>query len=87
MLIRIERSQSSLVERSAGPVSKQPRRPSLARSLWGGLRNLALRRPLLAVFQVNLRCNSSCGYCSLPLNVGRYEMSREEIREVFAKLY
>jgi MoaA/NifB/PqqE/SkfB family radical SAM enzyme len=51
------------------------------------LRNLALRRPLLAVFQVNLRCNSSCGYCNLPLNVGRYEMSRNEIREVFANLY
>ncbi len=87
MLIQIERLQSSTVERDAGPVSEQPRRPSFARSLWGGLRNLALRRPLLAVFQVNLRCNSSCGYCNLPLNVGRYEMSREEIREVFAKLY
>ena len=87
MLIQIERSQSSLVEQGTGSVSEQSRRPSLARSLWGGLRNLALRRPLLAVFQVNLRCNSSCGYCSLPLNVGRYEMSREEIREVFAKLY
>lgn len=87
MLIQIERSQSSTVARGGGPVSEQPRRPSFARSLWGGLRNLALRRPLLAVFQVNLRCNSSCGYCNLPLNVGRYEMSREEIRKVFAKLY
>ncbi|MBK8276733.1 MAG: radical SAM protein [Nitrospira sp.] len=87
MLIQIERSQSSTVARGGGPVSEQPRRPSFARSLWGGLRNLALRRPLLAVFQVNLRCNSSCGYCNLPLNVGCYEMSREEIREVFAKLY
>lgn len=41
----------------------------------------------MAVFQVNLRCNSSCGYCNLPLNVGRYEMSRQEIRNVFADLY
>lgn len=87
MLIQIERSQPSAVARGEGRVSEQPRRPSLARSLWGGLRNLALRRPLLAVFQVNLRCNSSCGYCNLPLNVGRYEMSRNEIREVFANLY
>jgi MoaA/NifB/PqqE/SkfB family radical SAM enzyme len=87
MLIQIEQSQSSAVERGVGPGSEQPRRPSVARSLWGGLRNLALHRPLLAVFQVNLRCNSSCGYCNLPLNVGRYEMSREEIREVFANLY
>lgn len=87
MLIQIERSQSSTVARGGGPVSEQPRRPSFARSLWGGLRNLALRRPLLAVFQVNLRCNSSCGYCNLPLNVGRHEMSRNEIREAFANLY
>lgn len=49
--------------------------------------NLVLRRPLLAVFQVSLRCNSSCGYCNLPLNIGRYEMSRQEIRRVFADLY
>lgn len=62
-------------------------RPSLHRALWGGLTNLVLRRPLLAVFQVNLRCNSSCGYCNLPLNVGRYEMSRQEIRSVFTGLY
>ena len=87
MLIQIEQSQSSTVVRGAGPGSEQPRRPSFARSLWGGLRNLALHRPLLAVFQVNLRCNSSCGYCNLPLNVGRYEMSREDIREVFTNLY
>lgn len=87
MLIQIERSQSTSVEQGAGSVSEQPRRPSLARSLWGGLKNLALHRPLLAVFQVNLRCNSSCGYCNLPLNVGRHEMSRNEIREAFANLY
>lgn len=51
------------------------------------LRNLAAARPILATFQVNLRCNSACGYCDLPLNVGRYEMSREEIRGVFSGLY
>lgn len=71
MVIQIERSRSSKVER--GSVSEQPRRPSFVRLLLGGLRNLALRRPMLAVFQVNLRCNASCGYCNLPLNVGRYE--------------
>jgi MoaA/NifB/PqqE/SkfB family radical SAM enzyme len=53
----------------------------------GGLKNLLLRRPLLTVFQVNLRCNSNCGYCNLPLNVGRYEMTREEIKRIFADLY
>lgn len=51
------------------------------------IRNLLAGRPVLATFQVNLRCNSVCGYCDLPLNVGRYEMSREEIRRVFAGLY
>ena len=50
-------------------------------------RNLLAARPVLATFQVNLRCNSACGYCDLPLNVGRYEMTREEIREVFSRLY
>jgi MoaA/NifB/PqqE/SkfB family radical SAM enzyme len=49
--------------------------------------NLIAGRPVLAVYEVNLRCNSSCGYCSLPLNQGRYEMSREEIRRVFSSLY
>ncbi len=62
-------------------------RPTRAKALWGGVRSLMLRRPILAIFQVNLRCNSSCGYCNLPLNLGRYEMSREEIRKVFAGLY
>src|SRR6266850_72790 len=50
-------------------------------------RNLLAGRPVLATFQVNLRCNSACGYCDLPLNVGRYEMTREEIRDVFSCLY
>ena len=49
--------------------------------------NLTAGRPVLATFQVNLRCNSACGYCDLPLNVGRYEMTREEIRNVFSALY
>jgi len=49
--------------------------------------NLIAGRPVLATFQVNLRCNSACGYCDLPLNVGRYEMTREEIQRVFSCLY
>ena len=50
-------------------------------------RNLLAARPVLAIFQINLRCNSACGYCDLPLNVGRYEMTREEIQRVFSCLY
>lgn len=50
-------------------------------------RNLLAGRPVLATFQVNLRCNSACGYCDLPLNVGRYEMTRVEIQGVFSDLY
>jgi MoaA/NifB/PqqE/SkfB family radical SAM enzyme len=50
-------------------------------------RNLVASRPVLATLQVNLRCNSACGYCDLPLNVGRYEMTREEIQRVFSGLY
>jgi len=42
---------------------------------------------VLATFQVNLRCDSACGYCDLPLNVGRYEMTRKEMRGVFSCLY
>jgi len=49
--------------------------------------NLLEGRPVSATFQVNLRCNSACGYCDLPLNVGRYEMTRKEIREVFFRLH
>lgn len=51
------------------------------------LRNLMKGRPVLAIFEVCLRCNSACGYCSLPLNQGRYEMTRAEIRRVFSALY
>ena len=87
MLIHIERSQHRATEQVDRHAIGKNGRPSLRRALWGGLANLILRRPLLAVFQVNLRCNSSCGYCNLPLNVGQYEMSRQEIRNVFAGLY
>ena len=62
------------------------RMPAL-RTLYAPVRNLVRGRPLLAVFQVCLRCNSNCGYCNLPLNQGRYEMTRDEIRRVFAGLY
>ncbi len=51
------------------------------------VKNLLAGRPVLATFQVNLRCNSACGYCDLPLNVGRYEMTREEIQRAFSVLY
>jgi MoaA/NifB/PqqE/SkfB family radical SAM enzyme len=51
------------------------------------LLNLVRGRPLLAIFEINLRCNSACGYCGLPLNEGRYEMTREEIRRVFTGLH
>lgn len=47
------------------------------------LTNLLRGRPASATFQVTLRCNSACGYCDLPLNQGRYEFSREEIRAIF----
>jgi MoaA/NifB/PqqE/SkfB family radical SAM enzyme len=87
MLIHIEQSQHRTTGHVDGQAIGKSERPSLHRALWGGLANLVLRRPLLAVFQVNLRCNSSCGYCNLPLNVGRYEMSRQEIRNIFAGLY
>lgn len=51
------------------------------------LRNLITKKPLLAIFEICLRCNSACGYCDLPLNEGRYEMTREEIRRVFHHLH
>lgn len=51
------------------------------------LTNLLRGWPVLVTFQVNLRCNSSCGYCALPLNQGRYELNREEIRSIFGNLY
>ena len=49
--------------------------------------NVLKGHPILAIFEVCLRCNSACGYCDLPLNEGRYEMTRDEIRRVFRHLY
>jgi MoaA/NifB/PqqE/SkfB family radical SAM enzyme len=49
--------------------------------------NLMRGRPVAAVFEICLRCNSACGYCDLPLNQGRPEMSRAEIARVFADLH
>lgn len=49
--------------------------------------NLIGEKPILAVFEVCLRCNQACEYCDLPLNQGRYELTREEIRRVFSSLY
>ena len=87
MLIHIEPSRRGTTGQIDGHSIEKKKRSNPRRALWGGLTNLVLRRPLLAVFQANLRCNSSCGYCNLPLNVGRYEMSRQEIRNIFAGLY
>jgi MoaA/NifB/PqqE/SkfB family radical SAM enzyme len=64
-----------------------PATPEAFRRALLPLRNLFVGRPVLATFQVNLRCNSACGYCDLPLNVGRYEMTREEIQRVLSELY
>lgn len=51
------------------------------------LANLFQERPILAVFEVCLRCNSQCQYCDLPLNQGHAEMTRSQIRQVFSALY
>lgn len=57
------------------------------RTLYAPVNNLLRGKPLLAVFQVYLRCNSNCGNCNLPLSQGRYEMTRDEIRRTFTGLY
>lgn len=49
--------------------------------------NLLRGKPILAIFEICLRCNSACGYCDLPLNEGRKELTREEIKTIFSKLY
>ncbi len=49
--------------------------------------NLLQKKPLMAVYELNLTCNSQCGYCDLPLNKGRYELSREQIHTIFTDLY
>ena len=51
------------------------------------IKNLMLGKPVLAIFEVCLRCNSACRYCDLPLNVGREELSREQIKTIFTELY
>ena len=51
------------------------------------LGNLIVGKPLMAVFEINLTCNSQCAYCDLPLNEGRYELSREEVKTIFSGLY
>ena len=51
------------------------------------LHNLLQGSPIMAVFEVNLSCNSQCAYCDLPLNQGRYEMSRAQIKDIFSRLY
>ncbi len=49
--------------------------------------NLLNGHPLMAVFEINLTCNSQCSYCDLPLNQGKYELSRDEIKKIFSDLY
>lgn len=51
------------------------------------VKNIFTGKPILAIFEVCLRCNSACGYCDLPLNEGRAELTREQIRTIFTKLY
>jgi len=49
--------------------------------------NLFTGKPVVAIFEITLICNSACGYCDLPLNQGRPEMSRREIRRIFGDLH
>lgn len=49
--------------------------------------NLFSGVPVVAIFEICLRCNSRCGYCDLPLNQGRPELSRDDIGVIFADLY
>jgi MoaA/NifB/PqqE/SkfB family radical SAM enzyme len=51
------------------------------------LLNLVAGKPVAAIFEITLLCNSACGYCDLPLNQGRRELSRHEIRRIFGDLY
>lgn len=51
------------------------------------LLNLIAGKPVAATFEITLLCNSACGYCDLPLNQGRRELSRYEIRRIFGDLY
>lgn len=49
--------------------------------------NIIKGRPLMAVFEINLKCNSNCTYCDLPLNIGRYELSQKQVHDIFTRLY
>ena len=49
--------------------------------------NLLRARPILAVFELTLQCNSACRYCDLPLNLGRPELNRRQIKTMFQRLY
>lgn len=49
--------------------------------------NIVQGKPLMAVYEINLKCNSKCTYCDLPLNQGRYELSRQQINDIFTGLY
>jgi MoaA/NifB/PqqE/SkfB family radical SAM enzyme len=51
------------------------------------LLNLIKGKPVLAIFEFTLMCNSACGYCDLPLNQKRYELGRAEIKRIFTDLY
>jgi len=60
---------------------------SLPHTKHSALGNLIKGRPVVAIFEITLMCNSACGYCDLPLNEGRYELSRSEIKRIFSDLY
>lgn len=87
MLLQIERLHRSSEGEGGQVRALGCKKPMLGQALWGGLRNLVSGQPVLAIFQARLRCNSSCGYCNLPLNVGRYEMTREGVWRAFTGLY
>lgn len=51
------------------------------------IKNIISGNPILAIFEVCLRCNSACRYCDLPLNQGREELSRTQIKSIFSDLF
>ena len=51
------------------------------------VKNIILGKPVLAIFEVCLRCNSACRYCDLPLNQGRSELTRTQIYSIFSDLF
>ena len=68
---------------SSGVARAKPRLAERVRPLL----NLVAGKPVAAIFEITLLCNSACGYCDLPLNQGRRELSRHEIRRIFGDLY